>query len=125
MPKTKTSRRTLPLPDVVVQGLRAHRAAQVQKRLAAPAWADEALVFTTGLGTPLEPRNVLRSFHELCDRAEIRRVRIHDLRHARVHPPARARAARRGGPDGRPAAPGRALARTLITPWLELWLYEA
>ena len=32
--------------------------------------------------TPLEPRNVLRSFHALCDRAEVRRVRIHDLRHA-------------------------------------------
>ena len=41
-----------------------------------------ALVFTTSIGTPLEPRNVLRSFHALCDRAEVRRVRIHDLRHA-------------------------------------------
>jgi integrase len=82
MPKTKSSRRALPLPEVVVEALRAHRAAQLQERLAARAWADEALVFTTGLGTPLEPRNVLRSFHALCDRAEVRRVRIHDLRHA-------------------------------------------
>ena len=46
------------------------------------ASADDALVFTTGVGTPLEPRNVLRSFHSLCDRAQVRRVRIHDLRHA-------------------------------------------
>lgn len=82
MPKTKSSRRALPLPEVVVEALRAHRAAQVQERLAARAWADEALVFTTSIGTPLEPRNVLRSFHALCDRAKVRRVRIHDLRHA-------------------------------------------
>jgi integrase len=50
--------------------------------LASPVWGDEALVFTTGIGTPLEPRDVLRSCHELCERAEVRRVRIHDLRHA-------------------------------------------
>ncbi|HVM28217.1 MAG TPA: site-specific integrase [Mycobacteriales bacterium] len=82
MPKTKSSRRALPLPEVVVEALRAHRAAQVQERLASRAWADQTLVFTTSIGTPLEPRNVLRSFHALCDRAEVRRVRFHDLRHA-------------------------------------------
>ena len=82
MPKTKSSRRALPLPEVVVEALRAHRAAQLQERLASRAWVDQALVFTTSIGTPLEPRNVLRSFHALCDRAEVRRVRIHDLRHA-------------------------------------------
>lgn len=82
MPKTKSSRRALPLPVVVVDALRAHRAAQVQERLASEVWIDDSLVFTTGIGTPLEPRNVLRSFHALCDRAEVRRVRIHDLRHA-------------------------------------------
>ena len=82
MPKTKSSRRALPLPQLVVEALQTHRASQVQERLAAPVWADDALVFTTSVGTPLEPRNVLRSFHALCDRADVRRVRIHDLRHA-------------------------------------------
>lgn len=82
MPKTKSSRRALPLPAVVVEALRAHRAAQGQERLASAVKVDDALVFTTGIGTPLEPRNVLRSFHALCDRAQVRRVRIHDLRHA-------------------------------------------
>ena len=82
MPKTKTSRRTLPLPHVVVTALRRHRAAQLQDRLGARHWSDEELVFTTSVGTALEPRNVLRAFHDLCDRAGVRRVRIHDLRHA-------------------------------------------
>jgi integrase len=82
MPKTKSSRRALPLPALVVTALQSHRAAQVQERLASDVWIDDTLVFTTGVGTPLEPRNVLRSFHALCDRAQVRRVRIHDLRHA-------------------------------------------
>ncbi|MDP9408204.1 MAG: site-specific integrase [Actinomycetota bacterium] len=82
VPKTQASRRTLPLPAVVVDALRAHRAAQLQDRLAAPVWQDATLVFTTSVGTPLEPRNVLRSFQELCERAGLRRLRIHDLRHA-------------------------------------------
>lgn len=82
MPKTKSSRRALPLPAIVVEALRAHRAAQVQERIASEVWIDDKLVFTTNIGTPLEPRNVLRSLHALCDRAEVRRVRIHDLRHA-------------------------------------------
>jgi integrase len=82
MPKTKASRRSLPLPALAVEALAAHRARQVLEREAAPAWADEALVFTTRIGTPIEPRNCLRDFHGLCDRAGVRRVRIHDLRHA-------------------------------------------
>lgn len=81
-PKTERSRRALPLPAVLVEVLREHRRSQVAERLAAPAWVDPELVFTTHVGTPLEPRNVLRSFHALCRRAGVREVRIHDLRHA-------------------------------------------
>jgi integrase len=81
-PKTERSRRALPLPAVLVDVLREHRRAQVAERLAAPAWVDPEMVFTTHVGTPLEPRNVLRSFHALCRRAGVREVRIHDLRHA-------------------------------------------
>ena len=82
MPKTRTSRRALPLPGLVVSALRTHRAAQTQERAGARVWLDGDLLFTTSAGTPLEPRNVLRSFHGLCDRAGVRRVRLHDLRHA-------------------------------------------
>ena len=67
---------------MVVDALRAHRAAQLQERLASAAWRDDGLVFTTSIGTWIEPRNVLRSLQAACDRAEGRRVRIHDLRHA-------------------------------------------
>jgi len=38
-------------------------------------------VFTTGIGTPLEPRNLERAFSEILLAAKLPRVRIHDLRH--------------------------------------------
>lgn len=82
VPENPASRRTLPLPAVVVDALRAHRATQVQDRVAAPVWQDARLVFAISVGTPREPRTVLRSFQQLCDRAGLRRLRIHDLRHA-------------------------------------------
>lgn len=81
-PKTARSRRTVPLPDVCTAALRAHRLAQQRERLAlGPAWQDFELVFTTGLGTPIEPRNINRSFDAPCRRAGVRRLRLHDLRH--------------------------------------------
>ena len=40
------------------------------------------LVFTTKNGTPLEPRNVNRAFWTLCRRADVRSIRLHDLRHS-------------------------------------------
>jgi integrase len=42
---------------------------------------DEDLVFTTGVGTPIEPRNVNRMWDAVCERAGVR-MRVHDLRHA-------------------------------------------
>jgi integrase len=39
------------------------------------------LLFTSTTGTPLEPRNLNRSFDALLARAGFRHVRLHDLRH--------------------------------------------
>jgi len=46
-----------------------------------PTYCIPELVFTTWVGTPLEPGNVNRHFIELCAKAGLRRIRIHDLRH--------------------------------------------
>ena len=40
------------------------------------------LVFTTTIGTPLDPRNVLRHFSRVLSAAGIAHVRFHDLRHS-------------------------------------------
>lgn len=80
--KTSASAATLALPRSVVEALREHRKAQAAERLAAKIWVDSDLVFTTRIGTPIEPRNINRAWNALCDRAGVRRIRVHDLRHA-------------------------------------------
>ena len=82
-PKTEGSVRTLALPDVLVEALRQQRRVQTAERLAARTWVDAGLVFTTSVGTALEPRNVSRSWERVCERAGLdRHLRIHNLRHA-------------------------------------------
>jgi integrase len=38
-------------------------------------------VFTTGIGTALDERNVRRAFKSILDAAKLPKMRIHDLRH--------------------------------------------
>ena len=82
--KTPRSRRTVPLPPFVVQALRAHREGQAAERERAWHWEDTPYVFTSTVGTPIEPRTLTRTFHALCERHGLRRVRLHDLRHSCV-----------------------------------------
>jgi integrase len=80
--KTDKSHATVAVPKAALDALREHRTRQAAERLAAIAWADPDLVFATRVGTPLEPRAVNREWAGLCDRAGVRRLRVHDLRHA-------------------------------------------
>lgn len=80
-PKTEKSARTLYLAPELVEVLRAHRVEQARARLAAPYWQQTGYVFVTAHGTPLEPRNVNRSFSALCARTCVPR----DGQHAREH----------------------------------------
>jgi integrase len=82
-PKTEKSRRTVSLPVPAVETLRAHRKRQAAEQLAAGGlWQPNGLVFTSEIGTPLEPRNVLRRFEALAERAGLRGVHLHTLRHS-------------------------------------------
>ncbi|MGH3329251.1 MAG: hypothetical protein ACRDPT_15920 [Streptomycetales bacterium] len=55
-PKTYRSRRSLPIPSSVLPALERHRARQAAERLVAgEVWQEHDLVFTTGIGTPVEP----------------------------------------------------------------------
>jgi integrase len=81
-PKSRRSRRMIRMPAVVVAALKAHRTRQLEDRLVAGgAWKDSGFVFTSSIGTALEPRNVTGEFHELLASADLPSVRFHDLRH--------------------------------------------
>ena len=82
-PKTDRGRRTIPLPTVSATALKEHRSQQLQDRLAAGTqWQDTGFVFTTPLGTPVDPDNLTKRFHDLCQRAGIGHRRFHALRHS-------------------------------------------
>jgi len=82
-PKTIRSRRTLTLPESAVRSLRSHRVRQKEERLkAGEDWQEGGFVFTTAIGTPLDPRNVLREYHAALKRTGLPRFRFHDLRHS-------------------------------------------
>jgi integrase len=82
-PKILGSRRVIPMPPEVVQHVERHRVRQSAERdLAGVRWVESGLVFTSTIGTPLEPRNVDRSWHVIRERADLGWLRLHDLRHA-------------------------------------------
>lgn len=82
-PKTKQSRRTVPLPSSTVRELRKHRREQLEAKLKlGTIWNDFDLVFASEIGTPLNPPNVTRAFKKALERAGIRTtIRLYDLRH--------------------------------------------
>ena len=82
----------LPLPDICLAALELTRTWQQKaKEAAGERWkpvrlspsgiSSDALVFTTALGTNRDPRNFNRSFNSRCDKAGVRRIRVHDTRH--------------------------------------------
>lgn len=81
-PKTAQSRRTINLPSVITTALREHRIRQLEEKLFAGGhWQECGLVFTSSIGTPLDGRNVTRGFQKMLEKANLPKIRFHDLRH--------------------------------------------
>jgi integrase len=84
-PKTRKSRRTVPLIALCLDVLRVHKRQQAKERLAAgEKWVDTGYVFTTAIGTPIEPDNLHRDWYPLRDEAGLGKMRFHDPRHSCV-----------------------------------------
>jgi integrase len=82
-PKTDRSRRTVPITPPLVAMLRAHRAVQETERLAAAnQWQDHGLVFASEFGTPVDPRNILRTIQIAAQKAGMSNIGVHTLRHS-------------------------------------------
>lgn len=81
-PKTRRSRRTIAIPSIAVEALRAHRIRQFEERLiAGDRWVENGLVFATTIGTPFEQRNVRRHLDLALGKAGLPRIKPHTLRH--------------------------------------------
>lgn len=82
-PKTTRSNRVLPLTPGVAAILDAQRQSQAEARVhAANLWSEMGLVFTTEVGTPMDPRNVLRGMTTAAKKAGLSEVSVHTLRHS-------------------------------------------
>lgn len=83
--KTKGSRRDIDVGPALADVLRQRRKAQMADRLeAGAAWVETGLVFTTGVGTAIEPNNVNRAFRGAVKRAGLPAAGVtpHTLRHS-------------------------------------------
>ena len=81
-PKSEAGVRTVSLPGLVIQALKAWKAQQAADRLAwRRDWPDTDLVFTREDGTAVPGQWVSVRFETLAYRAGLPPVRFHDLRH--------------------------------------------
>jgi integrase len=82
-PKTDKGWRTVALDAETVALLRAHRANQLEERLAAgPEYDDQDLVIATVFGKPVHPKTLTWYFSRAVRRTGLPKIRLHDLRHS-------------------------------------------
>ena len=82
--KTVGSRRLLHLSRPVIETLERHRARQEAEELVVGRrWANEhELIFTSNIGTPLDPEAFGRTVPKICKEAGLGHWSIHELRHS-------------------------------------------
>src|SRR6266851_241361 len=82
--KTKSGRRDIELPDIVVEVLREHRRQQLEQRFAMGAGKqpDDALVFPALDGGPQSPRNLSGDWREAAIAIGLGDISFHGLRHS-------------------------------------------
>ncbi|HMO82324.1 MAG TPA: site-specific integrase [Pyrinomonadaceae bacterium] len=82
-PKTKKSQRSIPISDSLVFELKRHRTNSLERMMKfAPELKKLDLVFTSEVGTPVQPKNLRdRHFFPIRNKAGIPKIRLYDLRH--------------------------------------------
>ena len=80
--KTDAGRRILPVPQALLERLRAHWQNQQEERaLVGEGWNELELLFPSETGVPLSPSNLLHHYRLLLTCAGLEQIRLHDLRH--------------------------------------------
>jgi len=85
-PKTRRTKRVLYIPEMTARVLRQHRVAQMRERLEfGPGWGGQwvgyEFVFTTPIGTPIDPSNFAKALSKATEVAGLGRWSPHEFRH--------------------------------------------
>ena len=81
--KTKTSTRTLPMPDDLARGLKAERKRQREAKLALGSkWQNTGLVVVDEFGAAPHPDTLTKAWKTALSGAGLPHVRLHDARHS-------------------------------------------
>ena len=81
-PKSKRSRRTIPLPPFAVERLRRYRVEQAQRFMVAGVRPDGDTLAFEHDGLPWVPTTFGMLYARLRDEEKLPKVRLHDLRHS-------------------------------------------
>lgn len=80
--KSKAGIRNISLPFETITALNTHKQLIISEKIQAGLlYTNLDLVVCTNVGTPCIPRNLVRSFYGLIEKAKLPRIRFHDLRH--------------------------------------------
>lgn len=80
--KSESSTRSIALFPDTVEALREHKRKQAEEKMAnRKIYRDHGLVVQTSVGTPVNPRNLMRNFYRIIKKAGLPPIRFHDLRH--------------------------------------------
>ena len=83
--KTEAGNRIIALGTSTLRKLSDHRVQQVQIRLEVrDTWNENGLIFLSSVGTPFDPRNLLKDFKIVLERAGLPDMRFHDIRHSSI-----------------------------------------
>jgi integrase len=82
-PKTMAGKRTVPVPDGLLDMLRNHHTAQLAEKMHyRSSWKDHNLVFCSETGVPIRSDSLRQRFVTVVKRLGMPRIHFHDLRHA-------------------------------------------
>jgi len=80
--KTAASKRTISLPPDIAEWFGHHRRDQAVECIAATTWGSAGLVFTTPVGTLVDPSKSRKQLTAICESAGVQVIRPNELRHS-------------------------------------------
>ncbi len=81
-PKTRAGRRMVPIGTGAIEALLRQKERQaLEREVAGSRWQEHDLIFSTTVGTPMDPQNLMKDFNAVLKQAELPKIRFHDLRH--------------------------------------------